>query len=143
MLHDNLLTVQCEVVDGIGVLRLDGEFVAETRYEPERVLREWLEQGVRRVIVHCDKIRRIDSAGSSVLLGALHKFRRQDGDLLLVQLSQDLNAFFEMTSLQQYFKIFDDAKEARKHCLRHAEPSPKPKAKKRRGRRPAASREAS
>ena len=142
MLNDNLLVIQADLVRGIGELRMEGEFVAETRYEPERVLREWVEQGVRRAIVHCDKVRRIDSAGSSVLLGALHRFRRLGGDLILVRLNLDLNEFFEVTSMRQYFKIFETPEEARHYCASAVERAvPKAVVKKKRGRRPAAAKE--
>jgi anti-sigma B factor antagonist len=115
MLRENLLRVQCEAADGVGLMRLEGELIAESRYEPERILREWLAADVCKVIIQCDKVTHIDSAGLSVLLGALHRYRRQDGDLILAQLNPALGAIFEVTSMERYFKIFTDVEAARSH----------------------------
>jgi anti-sigma B factor antagonist len=125
MLRDNLLDVQCEVKRGTGFMTLDGELVAESRYEPERILREWLEAGVVRAVIVFGKVTHIDSAGLSTLLGALHRFRRHGGDLILAGLNPSLHAIFEVTSMERYFKIFDDLEAAR----RHLKPAPAAKAK--------------
>ena len=125
MLRENLLNLECEVVDGVGLMRMEGELIAESRYEPERILREWLEADICKVIIQFDKVTHIDSAGLSTLLGALHRYRRQEGDLILARLNPSLNAIFEVTSMRRYFKIFDNLESARKHF----KPPPPPRKK--------------
>lgn len=120
MRGETLLKMQCQVSNMIGRMHLDGELIAESRYEPERVLREWLELDVCRVIIAMDRVTHIDSAGFSTLLAALHRCRRQDGDLLLVGLNPSLNAIFEVASMERYFKIFPDLDAA----IRHFEQQP-------------------
>jgi anti-sigma B factor antagonist len=100
---------------GIGVLTLTGELIAESRLELDRVLREWHEAGRVRVIACCAELTYLDSAGLSTLLGALHRFRRAGGDLLLAEMNPSLNAIFELTSMEKYFKIFPSMAEARAH----------------------------
>ena len=113
--RDQLLDLTHEIVEGVGILALDGELIAETRFEPERVLRGWLEQEQHRVIIEFSRVNHIDSAGLSILLGALHRFRRHGGDMLLVGLHSSLDAIFEVTSMERYFKIFPSLDEARRH----------------------------
>ena len=76
MTRENLLIMDCLVEGEAGLLELNGELIAETRFEVERLLREGLEGGMRRVIIRCRSLGTIDSAGFSTLLGALHRYRR-------------------------------------------------------------------
>lgn len=115
MIRENLLITESSVEHEIGLLMLEGELIAETRYEPERILREWLDGGLNRVIIRCATLSYIDSAGLSTLLGALHRFRRQGGDLILSDMNPTLNAIFEVTSMEKYFKIFASIDAARAH----------------------------
>lgn len=115
MPRDNLLQLAFQIEGETGHLVLEGELIAESRFELERVLREWLESGLRNVIVGLTELRYIDSAGLSTLLGALHRYRRQGGDLILTQMNPALNAIFEVTCMEKYFKIFPTMQEAVEH----------------------------
>ena len=121
MTRENLLIMDCLVEGEAGLLNLNGELIAETRFEVERLLREWLESGLRRVIIHCRSLSTIDSAGFSTLLGALHRYRREGGDLILAELNPSLHALFEVTAMEKYFKIFDTLEAARAHFAQVAE----------------------
>lgn len=113
--RDDLLNLKCDVEDGVGYLLLEGQLLAESRHATEQVLRGWLEQGLDYVIVDCAALTRIDSGGLSTLLGALHRFRHQQGDVVLVRMNPELNALFELTSMERYFKIFPSVEQAREH----------------------------
>ncbi len=115
MPRDNLLRVKSDVDSEIGYLYLQGELIAESRFDPERILREWLEGDVSHVVISCRGLTYIDSAGLSTLLGALHRFRRKNGDLILTEMNASLNAIFEITSMHKYFKIFPTLDEAKHH----------------------------
>lgn len=125
MPRENLLLVTSEVSGEVASLSLDGELVAETRFEPERILREWMENGIHNVVVRCHRLSHIDSAGFSTLLGALHRFRRGGGDLILANLNPSLNAIFEITSMQRYFKIFGSLEEAEAHFAQMSRQQPR------------------
>lgn len=134
MPRENQLIVSSEISNEIACLTLDGELIAETRFEAERILRDWMEDGIRNVVVRCHRLSHIDSAGFSTLLGALHRLRRSGGDLILANLNPSLNAIFEITSMQRYFKIFNSLEEAKAHFAqvslqppRHTPPPEPPK----------------
>ena len=120
MARDNLLHVNARREGEMALLCLEGELIAESRYEPERLMREWLEEGVAYLILQCASLTHIDSAGLSILLGASHRFRRHGGDLILAELNPSLNAIFEVTSMERYFKIFPSLEEAQSHFLQMA-----------------------
>lgn len=115
MLRDHLLTIHSDVEGHTGYLVFEGELIAETRFEPERIFREWLEAGIVNVVVSCAGLRHIDSAGFSILLGALHRFRRNHGDLVLVEVGSSLHKIFEQTAMHKYFNIYQDYPSSRRH----------------------------
>ncbi|MEN6625319.1 MAG: STAS domain-containing protein [Candidatus Sumerlaeia bacterium] len=115
MISDNRLITSSETTQDSAILYLEGELISQTRYDVERILREWQESGVRWVVVRMPALKYIDSAGLSTLLGALHRYRREGGDLILAELNPSLTAIFEVTSMEKYFKIFPSVDEAKHH----------------------------
>ena len=109
------LNLSYQISGEINCLTLEGELISTTRFEPERVLREWNEAGVNQVVVRCTDLEYIDSAGLSTLLGALHRYRRNGGDLILTEMNPRLGSLFEVTSMEKYFRIFPTLEEARRH----------------------------
>ncbi len=122
MVFEQRLIVNEEIFGQEGVLYLEGDLISATRYEVERILREWRELGIRFVTVHCPKLNQIDSAGLSTLLGALHRYRREEGDLVMAELNPALNAIFEITSMEKYFNIFPTLDAARNHFAKVPSP---------------------
>ncbi len=112
---ENRLITRFERDDDCAVIYLEGELISQTRYDVERILRQWQEEGVRSVVVRMPALKYIDSAGLSTLLGALHRYRREGGDLILAELNPSLTAIFEVTSMEKYFKIFPTVDEAQNH----------------------------
>lgn len=94
---------------------LHGELIAESRFEPERLFREWLEADNLRVIINCRGLTQIDSGGLSILLGALHRYRQRGGDVVLAEMNPQLNAMFEVTSMEKYFNVFAGNEDALHH----------------------------
>lgn len=113
MPNENLLQFEVSGDKELAVIELRGDLIAESRFELERVMRDWLELGVTKIIIGCEELNYIDSAGLSTLLGALHRLRRTGGGLLLTNMNPSLNAIFEVTSMQKFFKIFDTVEDAR------------------------------
>jgi anti-sigma B factor antagonist len=124
------LNLNCQISDEVACMAMEGELISTTRFDPERVLREWHEAGVQRVIIRCARLEYIDSAGLSTLLGALHRYRRDGGDLILAEMNPRLEALFEITSMEKYFRIFPTIEEATRHFDQMKEKRPKKARKK-------------
>lgn len=105
MSRENLLTVRSQVEQGIGIIYLDGELLAESRYETERILRDWAESGIHQVIVSCSGLMNLDSGGLSTLLGAMHRARREGGDLVLSEFNPMMSSVFELSSVEKFFRM--------------------------------------
>jgi anti-anti-sigma factor len=89
--------------------------MAESRFELDRLLRDWGQSGVRCVILHCRDLEYIDSAGLATMIGGRQQMRRVGGDLILSEMNPALSSLFDRTSMNAYFKIFADLPEARTH----------------------------
>ncbi len=111
----DLMTIDVEVVGGLGEVRLSGRLMAESRFEIERILRDWNETGVNHAVVSLAGLDYVDSAGLSTLIGAMHKMRRAGGELVLCELNPALDSLFEITSIHNYFQLFVTFAEARAH----------------------------
>lgn len=130
MSHEEILAIDDAIEDEIGVLRLGGQLLAESRFALDRILREWVEGGMRCVVIVCGDLEHIDSAGLSTMIGALHRLRRQGGDLVLADMNPSLRALFELSSMHHYFKVFESFDGAIQHfdenfalTMRRAAPS--------------------
>ena len=118
MPNEGLLEISMQAEKDIGYVRLVGRLMAESRFELERLLRLWNEQGLNRMIVSCSELDYIDSGGLSTLIAALHRMRRAGGDLVLNEINPSLNALFELTTMMNHFLIFSSIEEATQHFER-------------------------
>ena len=118
MPNEGLLEISMQAEKDIGYVRLVGRLMAESRFELERLLRLWNEQGLNRMIVSCSELDYIDSGGLSTLIAALHRMRRAGGDLVLNEMNPSLNALFELTTMMNHFLIFTSLEEATQHFER-------------------------
>lgn len=127
------LLIQPRIRAEIGYIDLQGNLMAESRTELERLLRDWNKGPLRFVVVNCRDLQYIDSAGLSTLIGAQHRLKRIGGDLVLAEVNPSMEALFEVSSMQRYFLIFpstaDAARELRKkksEQLKKGAATPKP-----------------
>jgi len=106
MPRHNILKVKYKVNRRSAVLYLTGELIAETRIEPERILRDWLENGVLFICVCCDGLKHIDSAGMSTLLAASHRYHHAGGEVAIAELEDKINCILSNSLLKRYFKLY-------------------------------------
>lgn len=94
--------------------------MAESRINLEQLFREWNDGGLRFIVVSCKELEYIDSAGLSTLIGALHRLRREGGDLVLTELNPKIGAMFEVSSMEKYFEVFKSRTAATRHLKEQA-----------------------
>lgn len=112
MSDENQVNIEARVEKEIGFVELSGRLVAESRYELERVLREWSEAGVNRVVVSLGNLQYLDSAGLSTLIGGLQRAKRAGGELIVCELNPRLRSMFEITSIGNYLRVCSTESEA-------------------------------
>ena len=80
--------------------------------EVEKKLNELTDTAQVWVVVSLEKLEYISSSGLRVLLAALKKARKQQGDIRLTCLQPYVKEVFDIAGFTQLFKMFDKEEEA-------------------------------
>lgn len=102
-----------KVEDSVLVLNLNGDLIGENR-GPE--LMELANEQVNNNIKHCaidiSEVRFINSSGIGVLITLLTKFRNVDGEVVLINPSEQVKKLLIITKLNAIFTIVNTKEEA-------------------------------
>lgn len=88
----------------ICVLTLSGEFTAEDSGLFSRVCGERLQSGARHILLDCEHLDFIDSAGIEHLLRLSEDVGRRNGQLRLIGLTENIAKIFEITRHDRSFE---------------------------------------
>ncbi len=101
--------------NGVSQVYLEGRFDANTSEKVEQYIREKMEEGVHHFVLDMEKVPFIASAGLRVVLVYARKLRQEhQGDLRISSLQENVNKVFEISGLNNFLRIFDDAETAAK-----------------------------
>ncbi len=104
---------QYDIEDSVCILTLKGDLIGENR-GPE--LMELANEQVNNDIIHCaidiSEVRFINSSGIGVLISLLTKFRNVDGEVVLINPSDQVKKLLIITKLNAIFTIVDSKDEA-------------------------------
>ena len=107
------MSVTCEAVNGVGLVRVDGPLTATTADEFRRAFWPWYPTcGCRNVIADLGGVDMMDSTGLGILIGALKLAGEQGGDLKIARLQKRPRLVFEITRSYKVFEIFETVEEA-------------------------------
>ena len=106
------MNLRSHFVGNIAVLELSGRFDS---YVAPRVA-EWLEKAAAtppaHIIVSLAEVNFVDSTALATLVQGLNRSRKQNGELHLCGLRQQVYMIFELTRLDKAFHIFVDENHA-------------------------------
>jgi anti-anti-sigma factor len=96
------------------VLTISGDIDSSTAPQLERQLLDLIEAGRRNLVLSCQGVTFISSAGLKALLAAQIKTRRQvpKGEVVLSQLSPALSETMELVGLHHLFTMYETDTEA-------------------------------
>jgi anti-sigma B factor antagonist len=99
---------QHQVEDSVFVLVLDGDLIGENR-GPElmELANEQVNDGVKFCAIDISRVRFINSSGIGVLITLLTKFRNVDGEVVLINPSEQVKKLLIITKLNAIFTIVD------------------------------------
>jgi anti-sigma B factor antagonist len=102
----DIFSVELDQDDGVVPrLRLIGEMDAGTIDVFRAAIVELTETGVERVILDLGELDFIDSTGLGALVGALKRFRDEDGDVALTNVRPRVAKLLTLTGLDKAFTI--------------------------------------
>jgi len=90
------------------VLSLAGFLDAHTAPEFEKALQGQIDAGKVRLIVACERLTYISSAGLGVFMGFVEEIREKGGDLKICGLSPKVRQVFDLLGFASLYDILDD-----------------------------------
>ena len=96
----------------VSVVSLSGRLDANSANDVERKLNSLIDAAQIQLVVNLDKLEYISSSGLRVLLAALKKVRKQQGDIRLACLKPYIREVFDIAGFTQLFKIFGGEEDA-------------------------------
>ena len=94
------------------VISLDGRLDAYAANDVEKKLDSLFTSAKSQLVVNLKGLEYISSSGLRVLLAALKKMRKQQGDIRLACLQPYVKEVFDIAGFTQLFKMFDKEEEA-------------------------------
>ena len=104
---------QHELADGVFLLKLSGDLIGENR-GPElmELANEQINNEVRLCAIDISEVRFINSSGIGVLITILTKFRNVEGEVVLINPSDQVKKLLIITKLNAIFTIVESKEEA-------------------------------
>jgi anti-anti-sigma factor len=100
----------------VTVLELDGRLDSRTSEALEKALNETWEHGVTRIVLDCERLRYVSSAGLQVLLVAGQITESKGGRVVFCHLRRNLGEIFAMTKFDTIFSVYASAGQAVESC---------------------------
>jgi anti-sigma B factor antagonist len=108
----NPFAVQQSHLNDLSVLALEGFLDAHTAPAFEQAIQKEMEGGRLRMIVNCEKLTYISSAGLGVFMSFIEEIREQGGDIKICGLIPKVRQVFEILGFASLFDILDTLPEA-------------------------------
>ena len=97
----------------LSILSLTGFLDAHTAPQFEEAIEEEISGGRLRMVVDCQDLTYISSAGLGVFMGFIEDIREQEGDIKICGLTPKVRQVFELLGFDSLFHIVDDVEAAK------------------------------
>ncbi len=77
--------------------------------ELSKILNELIDKGEQKILINFQNVVYIDSSALGVLMDAIKKLKKQDGELGILSISRNILEVFIATQIAQYFKYYKSA----------------------------------
>lgn len=99
----NPFSVRTDLEDGFAVIRLEGAVDAHTAPQFEAAVQSAIDAGQHRIVVDCERLTYISSAGLGVFMGFIEEVRDQGGDIKICGLSEKVKQPFEILGFESLY----------------------------------------
>ncbi|WP_373521455.1 STAS domain-containing protein [Aquiflexum sp.] len=100
-----MLQIEKNIENDHSVLSLIGEIDASNSVELDEVILEMVQGGVRNLLVDCENLEYISSAGLGVFMSYLEEFQEKEIRLVIFGLKEKVFQVFNILGLDQLMKI--------------------------------------
>lgn len=105
----NPFAINTQTQDDITIIRLEGYLDAHTAPQFERAIEDEIGAGRTRIVVDCQNLTYISSAGLGVFMSFIEEVREQGGDIKVAALQPKVESVFEVLGFSEIFDISADA----------------------------------
>lgn len=106
------LSIQVREMDGVAVVQPEGFINAHTVRQFESALENLVGAGKFTILLNCQNLNYISSAGLGAIMGLIETVRENKGDILLCSLQENVYAIFDTLGFTQLYKVFGSQEEA-------------------------------
>ncbi len=97
----------------VGIIEFKSSLISEEEIEKLKdAVSDFIEQGIKRVIIDLSKVNLINSIGIGALISVYTNFSRNGGEILLSGVNKSIKNIFIITKLSTVFEIYDNTDEA-------------------------------
>src|ERR1700676_3113141 len=101
-------TIQSSTQDDLVVLSLDGHLDAHTAPDSENAVQQEFAAGHKRLIVNCERLSYISSAGLGVFMSFVEEIRATGGDIKICGATPKVLQVFEILGFPAIFDLLPD-----------------------------------
>ena len=106
------LSIQVRDIEGIAVMQPEGFVNAHTVRQFESALEELIQAGKFTILMDCEGLTYISSAGLGAIMGLIEPIREKGGDILLCNLQRNVYSIFDTLGFTQLYRVFGSREEA-------------------------------
>ncbi|HET8858402.1 STAS domain-containing protein [Marivirga sp.] len=102
-----------EVINNILSLKISGDLIGENNGSGlVELLNDYINKGITKCIIDISEVRYMNSSGIGVLITILTKLRNKEGEVVLVNPSDQVKKLLLITKLNNIFTIYNTKEEA-------------------------------
>lgn len=101
-----------ELEDNTVVIKLDGDIDVYTSSDLKDAIFSQIDLGAKKIVIDMEDVYYIDSSGIGVFISALGDFKKVNGKICFVKITDPVKKVFELTKITSFFHIFTTETEA-------------------------------
>ncbi len=109
----NPFSVTTDSEGDFAVIHLEGAVDAHTAPQFEEAVQKVIDDGQNKIVVDCEKLSYISSAGLGVFMGFVEELREAGGDIKICGLTEKVKQPFEILGFETLFHFCPDVAEAK------------------------------
>jgi anti-sigma B factor antagonist len=108
----NPFAIQTSLENDLSIVALEGFVDAHTAPQFEDAIQRAVDAGSVRIVVDCEKLNYISSAGLGVFMSFIEEVRDRGGDIKICGLTPKVKHTFDILGFQDIFEMLDDQQTA-------------------------------
>jgi len=109
----NPFSVTTDSEGDFAVIHLEGAVDAHTAPQFEEAVQKVIDEGQNKIVVDCEKLSYISSAGLGVFMGFVEELREAGGDIKICGLTEKVKQPFEILGFETLFHFCPDVVQAK------------------------------